>query len=521
MTLLASLVAVSQRVAATRSRSAKIRELAAGIRALQPEEVLVGVLYLCGEVRQAKLGVGGAAVREVAASTPASTAALTVLEVDGAFERIANCRGPGSAARRTALLQELFGAATDEEQHYLVRLALGELRQGALAGLMVDALAVAAGIEVPMVRRAAMYATHLGELARAALTGGEAALAQLQLQVLTPVAPMLAQTAEDVAEALQQLGGTAAFEWKIDGARVQVHKAGSTVRVFTRSLNDVTEAVPEVVAAVQALTAEQLVLDGETIALDASGGPLPFQVTMRRFGRKLDVAALRRELPLHVYFFDCLLSAHQSLVEKPAAERYAMLAAHVPAELRSPRLVTGDVVQARDFYAAALAAGHEGVMAKSLDAPYEAGSRGAGWLKIKRIHTLDLVVLAAEWGHGRRTGTLSNLHLGARDPRDGSYIMLGKTFKGLTDELLQWQTMELLARETHRDEWTVHVRPELVVEIAFNDIQASPHYPGGFALRFARVKQYRPDKHAGEADTIDMIRALYAAQGAMSQGGSE
>jgi DNA ligase-1 len=514
MTLLASLVAVSQRVAATRSRSAKIRELAAGIRELLPEEVVAGVLYLCGEVRQPKLGLGGATLREVATTAPAGTATLAVLEVDTAFERISECRGSGSAARRTAILQALFGASTSEEQHYLLRLAVGELRQGALAGLMLEALALATQLEVSSVRRAAMYAGNVGMLARAALTGGAAALAQLQLQVLTPVAPMLAQTAVDVEEALQQLGGIAAFEWKIDGARVQVHKSGSTVRVFTRSLNDVTAAVPEVVAAVQSLPAEQLVLDGETIAVDASGGPQPFQVTMRRFARKLDVEVLRGELPLQVYFFDCLLRTHEPCVERRAAERHALLEAIVPAALRSPRLVTDDLAQARDFYTAALAAGHEGVMAKSLDAPYEAGSRGAGWLKIKRIHTLDLVVLAAEWGHGRRTGTLSNLHLGARDPHGGGYVMLGKTFKGLTDELLHWQTAELLAREAYRDQWTVYVRPELVVEIAFNDIQASSQYPGGFALRFARVKQYRPDKRAAEADTIDTIRALYAAQGA-------
>jgi DNA ligase 1 len=367
-------------------------------------------------------------------------------------------------------------------------------------------------MEVTRVRRAAMYADNLGVLAQVARSGGVWALEQFTLRVLAPVAPMLAQTGTDIATALQQLGGVAALEWKVDGARVQVHKAGTHVRVFTRGLNDVTHAVPEVIEAVSTLAVEQVVLDGEAVALDAAGTPRPFQVTMRRFGRKLDVAALRLQLPLHVYFFDCLLLNGQVLVDEPAQVRCTALDRVVPASLRTPRIVTSDVAQAQDFYAAALRAGHEGVMVKSLDAPYEAGNRGASWLKLKRIHTLDLVVLAAEWGHGRRTGMLSNLHLGARDAQHGGYVMLGKTFKGLTDELLQWQTTQLLERELSRDQGTVWVRPELVVEIAFNDIQASPQYPGGLALRFARVKRYRPDKRAEDADTIETLRALYVAQ---------
>jgi DNA ligase 1 len=512
MTLLAVIVAASQRVAATRSRTTKIRELAACMKQLQSEEALPAVLYLAGEVRQAKLGLGGAQLRQVMQIPPAAVPTLSILEVDAALDQIAACKGAGSAARRSAAIKELFGRATSDEQHYLVRLLTGELRQGALGGLMVEAIAAAAELSVPLVRRASMYATNLGALAHSAIFEGAAALDQWQLQVLSPLAPMLAQTAGSVAEALQQLGGTAAFEWKVDGARVQVHKAGNEVRVFTRGLNDVTAAVPEVIEAVHALPAAQVVLDGETIALDEAGQPLPFQVTMRRFGRKLDVAVLRSELPLHVYFFDCLLRDGRSLVDEAAVQRFAALDELVPAALRAPRCITADLAQAERFYAAALAAGHEGLMAKSLQVPYEAGSRGAGWLKIKRIHTLDLVVLAAEWGHGRRTGTLSNLHLGARDPASGGYVMLGKTFKGLTDDLLRWQTAELLARELHRDQWTVHVRPELVVEIAFNDIQASPHYPGGFALRFARVKRYRSDKSVEEADTIDTVRTIYAAQ---------
>jgi DNA ligase-1 len=321
---------------------------------------------------------------------------------------------------------------------------------------------------------------------------------------------MLAQPADDVADAMARLG-TAALEWKLDGARVQVHKAQDRVGVYTRNLNDVTASVPEIVEAVAALPAGELVLDGEAIALDAAGAPRPFQETMRRFGRKLDVDRLRAELPLTVYIFDCLHLDGAPLLDRPARERYDALASALPPALVVSRLVTADVVAAEEFYADALARGHEGVMAKSLDAPYEAGGRGTGWLKIKRVHTLDLVVLAAEWGHGRRRGRLSNLHLGARDPA-GGWVMLGKTFKGLTDALLEWQTAELLARETHRVATTVHVRPELVVEIAFNDVQRSPHYPGGLALRFARVKGYRPDKRADEADTIETVRALQAAQ---------
>jgi DNA ligase-1 len=337
------------------------------------------------------------------------------------------------------------------------------------------------------------------------------ALERFGLRVLQPVQPMLAATADDVASALSQLGG-AALEWKIDGARVQVHKAGDEVRVFTRNLNDVTEAMPEVVEAVRGTTAERLILDGEAIALRTDGTPHPFQVTMRRFGRRLDVAAMRETLPLSVFFFDCLLRDEEVLVDRPARERFAALSHTLPQALAVPRLVTDQPAAARAFYEDALHRGHEGVMAKAIDAPYEAGNRGASWLKIKRVHTLDLIVLAAEWGSGRRRGWLSNLHLGARDPSSGAFVMLGKTFKGMTDEMLEWQTRELLAREIGRDAYTVHVRPELVVEIAFNDLQASPHYRGGLALRFARVRGYRPDKKPEEADTIDTVRAIYQSQ---------
>ena len=445
----------------------------------------------------------------------ASAPALTLAEVDAALARIAATGGKGSTGERAAQLRSLFDRATRTEQDFLVRLLIGELRQGALAGVMVDAIAAAANVSVGDVRRAAMFAGNLGAVARAALTEGAPGLARFAIELHRPVQPMLAQPARDLDDALGTLG-TAALEWKLDGARVQVHKSGDDVRVYTRNLNDVTAAVPEIVEAVAALPARALVLDGEAIALAPGGAPKPFQETMRRFGRKLNVAQLRAELPLAAFFFDCLRRDDEPLVDAPAHARFDALAASLPPALVVPRLVTSDAAAAQRFYADALARGHEGVMAKALDAPYEAGNRGASWLKVKRTRSLDLVVLAAEWGHGRRSGWLSNLHLGARDPGSGGFVMLGKTFKGLTDELLRWQTRELLARELARDAATVHVRPELVVEIEFNDLQHSPHYPGGLALRFARVKGYRPDKLASDADTIETVRTLYAEQNARS-----
>ncbi|HEY5808884.1 MAG TPA: ATP-dependent DNA ligase [Povalibacter sp.] len=513
MTLLAELVATSARVAATRSRLAKLRELAQCLRVLGSDEIEIGVLFLSGETRQGKIGVGYALLKHAMAVTPATDAALTISDVDAVLERLVETSGKGAATRRRTLLDELFARATADEQSFLVRLTTGELRQGALAGLMVDAVAEAANLPVDEVRRAAMYAPQIGTLAAMAMTEGSAGLRRYQIEVLSPVVPMLAQTAPDVTTALQQLGGEASFDWKVDGARVQVHRAGNVVRVFTRNLNDVSDAVPEVVDAVRALSIDRIVLDGETVVLDSAGRPRPFQITMRRFGRKLDVASLQSELPLHVYFFDCLHLEGNNLADRPASERFAAMERILPAAIRVPRLITSDESEAQGFYADALAQGHEGVMAKALNSAYEAGNRGASWLKIKHVHTLDLVVLAAEWGHGRRSGKLSNLHLGARDPAAGGYVMLGKTFKGLTDAMLEWQTQEFLARESHRDHYTVYVRPEIVVEVAFNDIQASSQYPGGLALRFARVKAYRPDKPVEQSNTIDDVREIYSAQG--------
>jgi DNA ligase-1 len=351
----------------------------------------------------------------------------------------------------------------------------------------------------------------IAAVAPSALTEGEAGLARYAIAVFQPLAPMLAQPADDIAEALQQIPA-AALEWKLDGARIQVHKRNGQIRIYTRTGNEVTSAAPEIVEAVGTLTAHTLILDGEAIALKASGAPYPFQETMSRFGRVLDIEAMRAKMPLSAFFFDCLRLDDLDLVPAPAARRFEALAGAVPSRLMMPRLVTSDATAAQAFYDDAIGRGHEGVMVKALDSPYEPGARSAQWLKVKRAHTLDLVVLAAEWGHGRRQGWLSNLHLGARDPSTGTFVMLGKTFKGLTDAILAWQTEELLKRETSRNDWTVYVRPELVVEIAFNDLQASPRYPAKLALRFARVKGYRPDKNAEDADTIETVRSIYARQ---------
>jgi DNA ligase-1 len=512
VTLLAELVRASQRVGASASRKIKVRELSSLLRALAPDEIDTGVHYLSGEIPQGKIGAGFVAVRAAASAPAADAETLSIAEVDQRLTELAAIRGGGSAARRAEVLKELFSRATAAEQQFLLRLLIGELRQGALAGIMIDVIAAAAELPVPEVRRAAMYAKNLGEVAQAAMRGGTAALATFQLKLFSPVSPMLAQTAADVGEALKEIHGEAAFEWKMDGARIQVHKSGDEVRIYTRSLNEISAAVPEIVELARTFPERTLVLDGEAIAFDSSGRPHPFQVTMKRFGRKLNVEVSRTALPIQAFFFDCLKAGDESIASRPTQERFEVLAKAVPAPLLVPRLITSSYLEARAFYDAAIAAGHEGVMAKALDAPYEAGNRGASWLKIKRVHTLDLVVLAAEWGYGRRTGKLSNLHLGALDPATGDYIMLGKTFKGLTDAMLAWQTREFLAREVRRDQGTVYIRPELVVEIAFSDLQASVRYPGGLALRLARVKRYRDDKRVEEADTMDGVRKIYAAQ---------
>jgi DNA ligase-1 len=505
--LFSEIVATSARVGTTRSRSQKIGLLADCLRRLSPAEIAAGVAYLSGHPPQGRIGVGFALLAEVRGAGGAKRPTLTVLEVDAALADIAATSGAGSTATRRARLGALFARATAAERDLLARLVLGELRQGALEGLMAEAVAAAAALPADAVRRALMLAGDLARVAAAALEEGAAGLLRFRLRLLHPVRPMLADTAADVGEALSVLG-EAALEYKLDGARVQIHRDDGEVRVFTRALNNVTDAAPELVAAARAIPARRLVLDGEALVLAPDGRPLPFQMTMRRFGRRLDVAALSEAVPLAVFFFDCLHLDGDDLIDRPAAERFAAAAATVPPALVIPRRVTEDSREAAAFLDQALARGHEGVMAKALGAAYEAGNRGTAWLKIKPAHTLDLVVLAAEWGHGRRRGHLSNLHLGARDTASGRFVMLGKTFKGMTDEMLARQTAALETLAVARDAHTVRVRPELVVEVAFNDVQASPHYPGGLSLRFARVKRLRPDKRAADADTIDTVRAI-------------
>lgn len=493
--------------AARRAKTALIADLLSRAKS-DPALVSIIVSWLSGELPQRQIGVGWAALRSLppAAAQPS----LTVAGVDATFSAIGAVSGKGSQARRAELVAGLFASATQIEQTFLRRLLTGELRQGALAGVMADAVAAAAQIPPAAVRRAAMLGGDLPAVAAAGLTGGTAALDAFTLQVGRPVGPMLAQTAGSVTEALEKLGGTAVFEAKLDGARVQVHRAGDQVTVYTRSLDDVTTRLPEVVEATLALPVTALIADGEAIALRADGRPHPFQVTGSRFGRSVDIAAARTSQPLSVFFFDILHRDGVDLLDAAASERTAVLDEITPARHRVDRLVTSDPAAAADFLAATLAAGHEGVMAKSPSAPYEAGRRGAGWLKVKPVHTLDLVVLAVEWGSGRRSGKLSNIHLGARDPATGGYVMLGKTFKGMTDAMLDWQTArfhELAVGAT--DSYVVQLRPEQVVEVAFDGVQKSARYPGGLALRFARVVRYRDDKRPDEADTIDTVRALH------------
>src|SRR5829696_6066671 len=500
----------STAVAASSARLAKVERLAACLRRLEPGEVHPAVAFLSGELRQRQIGVGWAALRD--APGPAPTPSLTMTEVDAAFERIGRLAGPGSQAERRRLVAELFGRATAAEQRFLVGLLSGELRQGALEGVMAEAIARAAGVPGAEVRRALMLRGALGPVAEAALATGVPGLRQFRLEVGRPLQPMLASTAPSVQAAMDKVG-EAAVEWKLDGARVQVHRAGTDVAVFTRTLDDITARVPEVVAAALTLPVAAAVLDGEVIALQPGGRPHPFQVTASRVGSRLEVERLAATLPLTAFLFDLLHLDGRDLLDQPGAERHAALAAVVPEPLRIPRTVTADPAAAAAFLDDTLARGHEGVMVKSLAATWEAGRHGAGWLKVKPVHTLDLVVLAAEWGHGRRKGWLSNLHLGARDP-DGGFVMLGKTFKGLTDKLLTWQTERLLElADGPSDGWVVRVRPELVVEIAFDGLQTSPRYPSGLALRFARVVRYRPDKRPSEADTIQRVRALHARPG--------
>lgn len=502
---LAELVTTTDRVGATSSRLAKIDALGELLARADPSELPIVMGLLLASPRQGRLGVGwrGLSAIEIA---HADESTLTVGDVDDSLDALASTSGSGSAAGRTDILVDLGSRATAAEWDFLVRAMLGELRTGALSGVLLDAIARASDRPAAVVRRAAMLSGDLGETARIALTGAPDDLEAVGLQVGRPVLPMLASTAASASEALQ-VTGEASVEYKLDGARIQVHRHGDEVGVYTRSLADITHRVPEIVEIVRSLPVHDVILDGETLSLDEDGGPRPFQETMSRFG-----AEVSRELVLRPWFFDVLHVDGRDLLDEPLSTRLAELE-RVAGEWRMPGIVTADADAAEQLSHDALAAGHEGVVVKAIDAPYAAGRRGKSWVKVKPVLTFDLVVLGAEWGSGRRRGWLSNLHLGARDPDGefgdpGGFVMVGKTFKGLTDELLRWQTAEFPEHESHRTASTVFVRPDIVVEIAIDGVQRSPRYPGGIALRFARVKGYRPDKTAAEADTIQTLRSL-------------
>lgn len=508
---LARLVQTWSELKGTRSRLRKTALLSEVLQEAEPDEVPLVVAYLSAQLPQGKIGLGYAAVRKAMQSLgDATDGSVDVVQVDRTFDAIPREVGKGSAARRLGHLRGLLDRVSTDERSFLAGLILGELRQGASEGVMCDAIAEASGVESPKVRRAFMLSGDLSRVATIALGPRPDDLDALRVEVFVPLRPMLAQPAADVQSAIEEHGdGELLFEYKLDGARIQAHKQGDEVRVFSRALNEVTESVPEVVEAVRSLRANTLILDGEAIALREDGRPEPFQTTMRRFGRRRDVETLRRSLPLRVFFFDILYQDGEERIDLPLSVRRERMNTLLPDAQRPPGLVTADLDAADAFWARAIHDGHEGVMAKSLTSLYEAGSRGAQWLKLKPAHTLDLVIVAAEWGSGRRQGWLSNLHLAAYDPESDGFVMLGKTFKGLTDELLEWQTSELLGLEVERDGHVVHVAPDRVVEIAFNDVQQSPRYPGGLALRFARVKRYRPDKTPREADTIETVRAIH------------
>lgn len=494
--LLADLVATSAAVAATSSRKAKVVALAERLAQAEPAELEVVTAYLSGSLLQRRTGLGWRSLMTL--PEPAASPSLTVTGVHAAFDAIAGLAGAGSQAARAGAVAHLFARATSDEQRWLRGLVTGEVRQGALDSLVQEALAAAAGVPLPAVRRAAMLAGSTVAVAARAFAG-EASLAEVGLTVGRPVLPMLAASAPTVTEAVQRIGGELAVDTKLDGIRIQVHRSGEEVVIATRSLDVITQRLPEVVDLVRSLPVQRLVLDGEAISVDADGRPRPFQETASRTAQASGVA-------VSAFFFDVLHADGVDLLDEPLAARLDVLDRLVPERHRVARLVTSDPEKAEEFGRSVVAAGHEGVVVKSLAAPYDAGRRGAGWIKVKPVHTLDLVVLAVEWGSGRRQGWLSNIHLGARN-LDGTFTMLGKTFKGMTDEVLRWQTERFLGLETHREGHVVFVRPEQVVEIAFDGLQRSTRYPGGVALRFARVVRYRDDKTAAEADLLDTVRS--------------
>lgn len=494
--------AASERMASTRSRVTKAKEIVDLLTEAGPQAPLV-VGFLRGEPRQGKIGIGYAQAYSVD-ETAADESSLTVGAVDEALTRIAGERGAGSVGRRSKILDHIFCAATSEEQAFLRKMLTGEMRHGALDGVILDAVIRGSGIDAHVVRRAAMLSGDLGHVAGLAMVGDTDGLTAIGLELMQPVLPMLATTAQSVVEAMEGMG-VVSVEWKLDGVRVQVHRRGDEVAVYTRNQNDVTDRLPDVVAAVLTLDVESVVLDGEAMSVDTDGRPSPFQETMSRFGAD----APGDDVPVLPFFFDIMHKDGSDLLDLDLSSRQTHLDGAVPEPLRIPRLITDDVESAETFLEEARARRHEGVMVKDLGSVYEAGRRGSAWRKVKPVHTLDLVILAAEWGHGRRTGKLSNLHLGARDAETDGFVMLGKTFKGLTDAMLEWQTDHLLAIQERAEHGTVYVRPELVVEVAFDGVLPSPRYPGGMALRFARVRGHRPDKNSEDADTIQTVRDIF------------
>ncbi len=504
--LLYDVAVASSALAATRSRLEKRDLLVAALQRAEADDLEIVVAYLAGELRQRRTGIGWAALGSL--PQPAAEPTLTVTEVDAQLERLSRLNGPGSAAQRSTAVSTLFGRATESEQRLLRGLISGDLRQGALDAAMLDAVAAASKIPLASIRRAAMLRGATGPVAVAALTVGPDAVAAFGLTVGQPVRPMLAASAPDVAAAMTTSGSPASLDVKLDGIRIQVHRDGDQVRIFTRSLDDITSRLPEVCVVARALAPGTVILDGEVLTVDADGRPRPFQETASRTATHVGPAVPDGAGITAAFFFDVLHVDGTDLIDEPLAARLVVLDDLLPPGVRVPRITTSDPIEAQRFFDDAVSAGQEGVVVKALDASYDAGRRGSAWVKVKPRHTLDLVVLAVEWGSGRRRGWLSNIHLGARDPVDGSFVMLGKTFKGMTDDMLRWQTARFLELEESRSGHVVRVRPEQVVEIAFDGLQRSTRYPGGWALRFARVLRYRDDKPADEADTIDTIRRL-------------
>ncbi len=511
MLFLHDVVEASNKIKGARKRKEKVSHVMRLLQVGRGREISLAADYLSGQIPQGRLGVGWAMLAEALKGLSDNPRSLSLNELDKNFEALSALQGPKSIEKKIGLMREILSGADERGKDFLSGLIMEEIRQGALQGLVLEAIAQASSISSDHLRQALMFSGHIGEVAWVALEEGVSGLSRFNPQLFRPIAPMLANTVEEETDALSRLG-EAGWEYKIDGARVQVHKRGEDVHIFSRHLREITESIPEIVTLARKFPMEQAIFEGEAVALRADGKPLPFQTTMRRFGRIQEREKMAKELPLTPFFFDLLYVDGDTLLNLPYKDRFHQLGARVPAQFIIPRIITADGEEVQDFLARSLNAGHEGLIAKGLETPYVAGQRGFYWLKLKPVRTLDLVVLAAEWGHGRREGFLSNLHLGARDPDQGGFVMLGKTFKGLTDEMLRWQTEKLLTLEITRDEWTVFVKPEFVVEVAFNNIQESHRYPGGLTLRFARVKHFRQDKTPLDVDTIQKVRMIFESE---------